>query len=154
MGQVKCEITTNRYSNGAVSDGFTVEVRSKDGKIYQKRSSFMNIPFLPNMPGYTYDDSIIKSNNKYEMPVKVLIYVDYGDVITATRGSGSICLKDESATEFSGKSHLLSVKPDPTDSRVVQEVKVTKENVRVSPHKLLKEKVKKEYRPSKSVWDA
>lgn len=150
MGQVKCEIATSRNS-----DGFTVEVRTKDGKVYQKRSSFNRIPLLPNLPGYTYDDSIIKAN-KYENPVLVLIYVDYGDVISATRGFGYISLEDESVAEFSGKTHLLSVKPNPADPREVKEVVVTIDNVRVPPHKLAKPgpKAKKENRPSKSVWDA
>jgi hypothetical protein len=146
MGQVKCEITTS--SN---SDGFTVEVRSKDGKIYQKRTSFMRIPLLD--PRYTYDKAIIKANNN-ERPLSVLIYVDYGDVITATRGYGYIYLKDEGADEFTGKTHSLSVKPTPSDNRQVKEVKVTKENVRVPPHKFTEPapKVRKEY--GKSVWDA
>ncbi|MBK8151339.1 MAG: hypothetical protein IPK58_24870 [Acidobacteria bacterium] len=110
---------------------------------------------MPNLPGLTYDDSIIKAN-KHETPVLVSIYVDYGDVITATRGSGYVSLKDESANEFSGKIHMLSVKPDPTDPREVKEVAVIKETVGVPPHKLSKPdpKAKKEYRPSRSVWDA
>jgi len=146
MGQVKCEITAS--SN---SDGFTVEVRSKDGKTYQKRTSFMRIPLLD--PRYTYDKAIIKAN-KYERPVLVLIYVDYGDVITAVRGSGYIRLEDESADGFTGKSHSLSAKPSPSNSREVKEVTVTKENVRVPPHKFTEPapKVRKEY--GKSVWDA
>lgn len=149
MGQVRCNISADRNS-----DGFTVEVRSKDGKIYQKRTSFIRVPLLD--PRYTYDRAIIENNNKNPIAVSVLIYVDYGDVITATRGSGFISLEDESATEFTGKSHILSVKPNPADKREVKEVKVTKENVRVPPHKFTKPdpNAKKEYRPSRSVWDA
>lgn len=87
--------------------------------------------------------------------VSVLIYVDYEDVITATRGSGSIWLEDESTAEFTGKSHFLSVKPDPTNKLEVKEVKVTKENVRVAPYKFTKPdpKAKKEYRQGRTVWD-
>lgn len=136
MGQIKCEVKTSWGS-----DMFTIEVRTKDGKIYQKRSSVLHAQ---------------GAWDKIESPVNVLLYVNYGDVITAARGSGSIYLKDESADDFSGKAHLLSVKPNPADKREVKEVTVTKENVLVPPHKFTNPdpKAKKEYRPSRSVWDA
>ena len=155
MGRVKCEITTAEYFNGAKSDGFTVEVKSKDGKVYQKRASFMNIPFLPNLPpGLTYDKSVIEAN-KYEKAVLVTIYVNYGDVITATRGSGGVYLKDENSTE-SGRYHSLSVVPNPTDKSKKKAVTVTKETVENQPIKLPAPdpKAQKKSRPSTSVWDA
>jgi hypothetical protein len=131
MGQITCEIETSWDS-----DMFTVEVRSKDGKLYQKRSSVM---------------TFMTSWQKHGTPVKVLIYVDYGDVITATRGKGYVELTDESASEFTGKNHTLSA----TGNFSKKEVKVTKENVRVAPHKYTEPdpKTQKKYRPSNSVWD-
>ena len=138
------------------SDGFTVEVRSKDGKVYQKRSSFTNVPFLPNLPrGLTYDKSILNAK-RAEEAVLVTIYVNYGDVITATRGSGYIYLKEENSTE-SGRSHSLSVKPNPTNKREVQQVTVTKDNVRAEVIKFSEpdpKAPKKPRPPSTSVWDA
>ena len=155
MGRVKCEITTDAYFNGAKSNGFTVEVKSKEGKVYQKRASFMNVPFLPNLPpGLTYDKSILKAKREEQADL-VTIYVDYGDVITAARGSGSVYLQDENLTE-SGRHHSLSVKPNPTDQREKKAVTVTKENVKDAPIKLSAPdpKAQKKSRPSTSVWDA
>lgn len=155
MSRVICEVSTNLYFNGAKSDGFTVEVRSKDGKVYQKKTSFLAVPFLPTLPpGYTYDKSILNAKRE-ETWVLVTICVNYGDVITATRGSGSIYLKEENSTE-SGRSHSLSVSPNPTNKREVKQVTVTKENVIAVPLKLSAPdpNAPKKPRPSTSVWDA
>jgi len=139
MGHIKCEIHASLGS-----DMFTVEVKSKDGKIYQKRSSVLHFATDP-----------WGTKSPYETAVEALIYVDYGDVITATRGSGGVRLTDIDAAGFTGKGHQLSVKPHASLSQV-KEVKVTKENVMVPPHTFSKPdpNAKKVPHRSTSVWNA